>query len=254
MTAMRGIIAGIGAMSAAAAAVVTGISLRHSEEDNTPAILIEDLQAEICLRTSLKFFENAKQGCVKKSELQKWIKAPVLDNVGAPVTLNMSHPTDYSRELSVVKTCEDYRLMTKVGWYAGSTREMRREAYFERACGALTYLALAKEPDISYFTNGSSTRSDLASLADGPPFKIAPRLSEAPEEIDISQLSDGVWRISTLGQNAQLQEIAHADFNGDGIGDILTFVSIGVEDATATAGMVGYLEKKSARAAVEFSQ
>lgn len=260
MAGFRGIFAAIGATGAAAAAVVTGYSLKHSEADEIAGLTFNDLESEICLRNDVAFFDGAKKGCVTKSDLKAWFSAPVLDDNGAPVTVKLSHPTDINRDLSVVKTCAEYVSLKKQNWYSGTTRAMRREAFFERACGMLTYLAGAEAPVISHFENGLASRSDVASLSAGPPFKFVGNVEAdaleplSQHQINIQALSDGVWRVSAGGQSARVQEIAHADFNGDGVGDILSFISIGVDEATATVGVVGLMEKPSMADPVRFQK
>jgi hypothetical protein len=48
-------------------------------------------------------------------------------------------------------------------------------------------------------------------------------------------------------------EIAHADFTGDGVGEILAYVSTGVADGTARAGSIGMLEKTAVGGPCSFS-
>ncbi|MEL7485645.1 MAG: hypothetical protein AAGJ87_00350 [Pseudomonadota bacterium] len=254
MATIRTIFAGIGAAGAAGAAVVTGLTMRHADEDPGALTLIADPETEICLRTDLKFFAGAKRGCVDKAEIGRWRTAPVLDDRGAPVELNMSHPTDFQRDFEAVKSCGQYRRREGDGWYAGSTREMRREAFFERACGVISFLLDARAPSETFFQDGALTIADVRSLGEGPPFRIAPSADAVDAVMDAAAAEDGVWGLSSGEQYARIQEIAHADFNGDGAGDILTFVTVGVEGATASAGTVGFLEKTSADAPVRFKQ
>ncbi|MEL7489713.1 MAG: hypothetical protein AAGJ73_03260 [Pseudomonadota bacterium] len=255
MVTMRTMLASAGAVVAAGAAVVTGVTMRHSEPDETARSLGGDLAGQICFTARIQFFKDAPDGCVSKAELNRWLDALVLDNKGAPVTLDLSHPTDYAREKEPVRTCADYRRKTADDWYAASNADMRREAFFERACGVIDYLKKAQPPTASYFDNGRCSRADLASLADGPPFMIA----GATEGLDpptpaIEEMRDGAWLMSALRQKTRIREIAHADFNGDGVGDILAHVVIGVEEGTARAGLVGYLDKPGPDADVRFKQ
>ena len=253
MATVRTMIAGIGAAGAAGAAVVTGLTLRHTEEDQAIA-LIADPHTEVCLRTELQFFASAKKGCLNKAEIGGWRTAPVLDNAGAAVQLNMAHPTDLQRDFAIVKTCAEFRAKEASGWYAGSTREMRREAFFSRACGVLSYLLDAKTPQRSFFKDGALTLEDVRSLGEGPPFGIASAEDATDATMDAAPAEDGVWRLSAGPQVARVQEIAHADFNNDGVGDVLAFVAIGVNDASAAAGAVGYLEKTDPDSPVRFRQ
>ncbi len=236
---------------------------------------------EICLQTDAPFFEGAKAGCFGKDALSKWGEAHVLDNRGRAVTLNLAHPTDFLAELEVVRNCSAYQKLTKEGWYAASTREMRREAYFNRACGTLGYLQKAGKPEKGYFKENGLSFEDTKSLMEVPPFRIVedPVKSVSAESAEVtknlkpfkdidpdkklklleSEVSEaivksevGVWSLEASGQKARVQELAYADFNADGVGDILVFIQISAVEATASIGQVGYLEKKSEDSPVRF--
>ncbi len=248
------IITGLGAIGASGAALLTAFGVEPEnafrEEAATAA-----RDAEVCLKTPLKFFEGAASGCMDKQRIGRWAASPVLDNRGAPVSLRMSHPEDYLREPEIVRTCAEYEERLDRAWYAGSTREMRREAFFQRACGFLRYIAKAAPAETTYFANGQTSHADLVSLSEGPPFQFAPEEQvDRTSDLEIAPLADGVWRMASSFQKVRLQELAHADFNDDGVGDILAHVAIGVEDATASVGMVGYLEKTAPGGPVRFRQ
>lgn len=266
----KAMVAGIGGTGALGAAAVAlfGLSAgdilpKNPADDSTPSSLTSAAKTEeICLRTDAPFFEGTKAGCFGKDALAKWGEAHVLDNRGRAVTLSLAHPTDFTRAFETVRDCKTYRRLTKEGWYAASTREMRREAYFDRACGALVFLQAAAKADEGFFEEDALTLGDIKSLAEGPPFRFTQEPFEtaslepvqkggAPQ---IAAPQKGIWNITAKSQQARLQELAYADFNADGVGDILVFVQISAVDATASVGQVGYLEKKSADSPVRFSR
>ena len=124
---------------------------------------------------------------------------------------------------------------------------MRREAWFERACGVLSMLERARTPDATHFAGDRLTAADMTSLAKETPFRLGDDDAAATATPStVSGGADGVWTLSAGGQSAVVQEIAHADFNADGLGDVLVFVSLSVEGGTATAAEVGVVEKKAA--------
>ena len=258
---MKQAIATISMAGAAGAALVTGVVIQSPNftGSDVPAIELweaSDPDTEVCLRSNLQFFENARRGCSKKGDIAGWSGAPVLDNRGAAVLLSLSHPTDFTRDDQIIRTCAGFTRFNEAGWYAASTSEMRREAYFQRACGALTYLLAAQKPENSYFERGKASAEDIQSFSKGPPFRIAPRAA-LPAESDpatVSEGEDGIWKVAAGDQQAQVQEIAHADFNDDGLGDILAYVALGVRGASARAGQIGLLEKKSETGAVRFRE
>ena len=266
----------------AAGAAVAGGALLLAPVDLPGGTPLQS-EPEVCLRTGLKFFGDAKAACMSKAALRKWRVAPVLDNRGRAVSLQLAHPTDYARPLEAVSNCQTYRTLTKEGWYAASTREMRREAFFERACGALDYLLKARPMKMSYFAEGALSAGDAEAVAAGKPFGfVGGPPSPSPSEGDVQaetndapkgdaqdltvaeesgsavrlagKAAAGVWRLSRGEQSAQIQEIAHADFNDDGFGDVLVYVTLGVSGASARTGLVGLVEKTAADAPARFSQ
>lgn len=241
--------AGIGA-AAAGAAIVAAVTLQPSDKD-TAAQESKDA-FEVCLKADIAFVEGATKKCYAPAEAAGLAGNPVLDNQGAPVVINLSPPADLSRGLEAVGNCAQYRALTREGWYALSTAEMRRDAYFQRACGVLDFLEAARAPDVSYFKDGALADADMRSLAETSRFRIGTAGDAPATTATASALSDGLWLIDSDDQSARLQEIAHADFNTDGRGDMLVFVTISVKDATATASLVGLLDKPSIDGPVRF--
>jgi hypothetical protein len=136
------------------------------------------------------------------------------------------------------------------GWYAATSREMRREAYFVRACGALAALDKAQEAKQSYFTGGSPTTEEVAAMASAMRFGEA---SAAAEDIHVDQAAGHIWRISADAIAVQIHEIANADFDNDGVEEILAFSSGAPAGGTASFYDVGLIEKDSAEAALVFT-
>jgi len=241
----------IGAVATAigASALIYGGSqiLKESSIEKT---LRSDEDKFLCLKTKIAFAAGADKGCYSRDEIAALMNAPLLDDAGAPATVDLSHPTDYDRPQATAATCADWRRLTGEGWYALSTREMRREAWFVRAGGTLALLEGARRPDLSHFAGGDASKTDIESLAEAAPFAIGETSAAAP--MSVAKSGDAEWRLSGDGQYAVIQEIAHADFNADGLGDVLVFVSIGAEGGTATVSDTGFLEKRKASGPVRF--
>ncbi|MEM9705187.1 MAG: hypothetical protein AAF850_03830 [Pseudomonadota bacterium] len=247
----RSAITGIAGAGAAGALIVSGAVFQELNRDEASTFAGDET---VCIRSDLRFFEDAPKGCVKKQVVARWRGAAVLDNSGAPVRLRLAHPTDFSRAPETVLTCSKYDRLTGEGWYAESSREMRREAYFMRACMAVRFLLTAAEPKKSYFAKGALSERDVEAMSNNPPLRIAPRNMDVAEigAPNIEPLQDGLWRLQYSDQSAIVQEISHADFNGDGVGDVLAFIAVTVREGTATAGAVGLIEKAESRSAARF--
>lgn len=255
---MRGapVILGLGGVAAAAAAAYFG-GLAGPKRPDAPSTSAEAPSAvavrrddgtndKICVRADIGFAETKKGGCYFRRDFAAMERSQVLDAQGAPVRVSLAHPTDYEREPTQVSTCAEYNGLVESGWYALAESEMRREAYFKRACGVLSMLERARTPDLSHFANEAMTDADMQSLAKGPPFRIGGDPGVPDVAATVGRSAEGGWTLSANGQKATMQEIAHADFNADGLGDMLVFVSISVEHGSATAAEVGLVEKKTA--------
>jgi hypothetical protein len=145
-----------------------------------------------------------------------------------------------------VRTCQEYNEAIKAGFFALTTFDMKMAAFFEHQCGLLTALEAATIPEVSFIDNPRVGVVDLELL----PFSLFPTFGEKSSNEDPSatyqsKVSDGTLSIKRLRQNLlqivvpggmghQLIEAARADFNGDGIEDILLF-----EYCWATQGTLG---------------
>jgi len=146
-----------------------------------------------------------------------------------------------------VHTCREYKEAVNAGFYAQSTFEMKMATFFEHQCGLLTALEAAITPEVSFI---ESPRVGVIDL-DLMPFCLFPRFGPDNAEEDSfaiyqSKLSEGKIVITKVRQNflevaepdgmgQQLIEVARADFNGDGVEEILLF-----EYCWATQGTLGY--------------
>jgi hypothetical protein len=246
MVALRPIIMGVGAAGAAATAIFTQ-PFRDADETQSNG----DRGAyEVCLKTQMPLFEKASAKCYGHEALLALMDERILDLQGNPVTATMTHPSDMSVPSRNLNTCRDYRELSFDGWYAATTREMRREGYFVRACGALSAMFDAQAAGREYFTNGSPESEEVASL------KGVLRIGETAADIDavvVEQPGAFQWRIAADSQFVEIQELANADFDNDGIGEILVFLAGGTNGGSALFYDVGLIQKDAAEAPLEFS-
>jgi hypothetical protein len=135
--------------------------------------------------------------------------------------------------------------------------------FFEHQCGLLTSLQAATTPEHSFIADPRAGIADLQLL----PFSFFPSFGEEPQEVDSSvtyqsKVDDGTIVIKRLRQNTlcveeregmgqQLIEVARADFNGDGIEDILVFEYCYATHGTLGFGGVRVLARKTANGLFE---
>lgn len=204
---------------------------------------------ELCLKSDLPFFEGVSAKCFSREELLALRDRPLVDMALQPVSVSMSHPSDMSVAPEECRTCRDYGEMSFDGWYALTSRDMRREGYFIRACGLLNALTDAQPAAQSYFADGSPEAEEVAVLA------RTIRFGEAAvgEDLTVEKTSGALWRISSGAMTIQLHELANADFDNDGVEEIMAFTGGAAAGGTAVFYDAGLLEKDSEGAALTFT-
>ena len=205
---------------------------------------------------------GAGPGCYQDDELSALVDAPLVREDGTPLSLELSHPTDYQLSEDV-RTCRAYRDRVAEGWYAMSSRDMAQEAFFVRACGVIDALADSREPRVSYF-HPKTAEQDLASMAaealpffgEGDGAAGAASLGELEARGDASAKTTpkGEWIIEREHTLTVIQPLAQADFTGDGVEDVLVYVHVRALDGTASTGMLAVLTKTAPDAPVRLTK
>ncbi len=260
---IRTIAMAAGAVGVAGIATYVGMTAPSSDVP-VEVIAASDDGFEICLENKIAFFEGVETGCYSRTEVAAWRDLEVVDRSDEAVMVMMTHPSDYSVNVEQCTTCRSFVELRWQGWFAMSSRDIRREAYFVRACGVLDMLMKAQPASENYFEDGAVSPSDMAAIGaerilrvgDDPATKAGDLVveeysgeagartdSQAVEQENAQELG---WRLSTAGQETRLERIATADFDGDGIAEILTFLVAGPDDATASVSTVALLEKDGA--------
>ncbi|MFV8799056.1 HNH endonuclease [Yersinia sp. LJYL362] len=145
-----------------------------------------------------------------------------------------------------VSTCREYDEALSQGFYAKTTFDMKMASWFEHQCGLLSALEAADSPERSFVANPRVSVIDLSLM----PFYLFPNLSDVADSIEsnisyqdkvddgtltIKRVSQNLLRIESSSMGQQLIEVIRADFNSDGIEDILLF-----EYCYATEGTLGF--------------
>lgn len=146
-----------------------------------------------------------------------------------------------------VRTCKEYDTAIQSGYYALTNFDIKMSTFFEHQCGLLSSLQVATTPECSFIADPRVGVVDLHLI----PFSFFPSFGDVSQEDDPaatyqSKVDDGTIVIKRLRQNTlcveepegmgqQLIEVARADFNSDGIEDILIF-----EYCYATHGTLGF--------------
>jgi hypothetical protein len=196
---------------------------------------------------ALKFKGRVISGSLRKSEIAGLLELPVrngnadLDN-GYGVEM-----TGPNHEKVMVYTCRQWRKALDEKAYSASTFDMAMESSLIRTCGLLFALQNAELPLKSFIANPRISLANLnllpaeilsANTDDQEKEKEHTRgltVSKAVPRKDITKVSEKLLTLSYEGFRQSFWEGARADFNGDGIEDILVFTA-----GRAEGGTLGY--------------
>lgn len=249
----RPMIVGLGAAGALTAAAVTGLSLMRAEPPVEAARLsIANGAGEAaCIKTNIRLVEGMIPACYGSAQFEAMRDRAVISADGAPVRVALAHPSDDAAPSESASTCAEYDSLISQGYSALTSADLRREEYFRRACGALALLSKAEPAQRSNFAGGKASQEDVRSMASTEATGFGETAPAAP--VDVAWVSDGVWRIRIGEGETMVYEIAHADFTGDGTGEILAYLTVGAAGGTARTGAIGLMEKASAGGNCAFS-
>ncbi len=256
---LRPIVMGLGAAGALSAAVVTGVSVTRpdasadsrSDSRSAPAASLANAAGEtVCVKSKIVLVEGMRAACYGRTQYEAMRDRPVIGGDGAPVRLTLAHPTDAAAPAATASTCAEYDSLVAERWGALSGADMRREEFFQRACGALSLLVSASPARDSHFAGGKAAPEDVRSMAQGDAIAFGEAASAGP--IDVVNVGEGVWKLSIGQGETVIHEIAHADFTGDGLGEILAYLSVGTAGGTARVGSIGLIAKPAAGGPCEF--
>ena len=219
-------------------------------------------EGEYCLLTDAPFFGSLKTGCYTKSDIENLYKSDLVNARGQTVSVRLSSPPEAADDSVTCQSCADYERMQQQGWFAISTRDQRREAFFARACLFLTYLREAEMPTSSHFDGRQLTQSDISTLEPRGLFQMTgvagaaaageDRDSDAGFSVSRYRPLAGSWQVDLTDQQVVIQPLLHADFDDDGVGDILAFVRPQYESGTANHGTIGFFKKVNEDGPVTF--
>lgn len=237
---------GLGAAGALSAATLTGVSVMRTDkpQDAARASLANAAGETVCIKSNVRLVEGMSAACYGRAQYESMRDRAVITADGAAVRVALAHPTDTGARAETASTCAEYDSLIAEGWAAVTSADMRREEYFRRACGALDMLVKARPARTTNFTDGKAAPEDVRSMAAGDAIGFGE--ADASAVVDVASAGDGVWKL-TIGQSETMVfEIAHADFTGDGAGEILAYLSVGAAGGTARTGTIGLMEKTSA--------
>ena len=194
---------------------------------------------------SIKFGDGTEVKSITKADIEALRDLPIYsernDYIDGVTLINAKD------EQIFVRTCREYESALEQGYYPSlPNSNMKSSIRFNHNCGLLRVLQAATTPQESFISNPKVGVIDLELL----PFSFFPSVDEL-ERMELnatyqSKVIKDVLVVEMVRQNfltivephgmgQQLVEVVRADFNGDGIEDILLF-----EHCFATGGTLGF--------------
>ncbi len=197
---------------------------------------------------SIKFAEGTEVKSIAKTDINALRDLPI--RLGDEHPFNGITLINEKDEEIQVQTCREYDSALNQGYYPASNLELKLSIWFKHQCGLLNVLEKATIPQQSFIANPKVSIANLELL----PFSLfsnpaatnwrwdAKRdvVTTYQKKVEDGELivkevnQDYLW-IEDDGMGQWFQEMVRADFNSDGIEDILFF-----EYHYATQGTLGF--------------
>ena len=186
---------------------------------------------------SIKFADGTEVRSITKADFETLRDLPIDmgGNKTDGVTLTKSRKTKSRNNKIHVRTCREYDSALEDGYYPSSTYDISMASWFKYPCGLLSLLETAAIPQRSFLPNSSEEVFNLELI----PLSLFPVVTDFEQRYGYNienvtyqdRVEKGLLKVTAKGDNRfsceddglrqHLTEVARADFNGDGIEDIL---------------------------------
>lgn len=210
----------------------------------------------------IKFADGTEVKSITKADIETLRDLPI--DMGGNDTDGVTL-TKSGNDKIHVRTCREYDAALEEGYFPSSTYDISMGSWFKYPCGTLNLLEAATIPQRSFLPTSKEGIFDLKLI----PLSLFPVLTgfEQAYEYDIEnltyqdQVEKGLLKVTDKGQNwfsceddglrQHLTEVARADFNDDGIEDILLSEGIHATQGTYRTYDMIVLTRKSANGKFE---
>ena len=201
---------------------------------------------------SIKFADGTEVKSITKADIEALRDLPI--DMGGNDTDGVT--LTKSRDDKVhVRTCREYDAALEDGYYPMSTYDISMGSWFKYPCETLNLLEIATIPEQSFIPTLKEGAVDLELL----PFSLFPELLDFEDNIENvtyrDRVKQGLLKVTDIGQNwfsceddglrQHLTEVARADFNSDGIEDILLSEAVHATQGTYRTYDLIILTRKS---------
>lgn len=178
----------------------------------------------------LVFKGRTVSGSIRQSEIAGLLDLPVRNGDTGPSDSYGVEMTMPNHKKIMTYTCLQWEKARAVGAYSATTYDMTMEGFFIQTCGILYEVQNAKLPVKNFLENPRVSLFNLNLL----PADILSTWTDAERKLlrgktvaevvpskDVTKEKDGTLTLSYGNLRQSFWEAARADFNGDGIEDIL---------------------------------
>ncbi len=206
---------------------------------NEISTLLKDLeknQSVFKLLQELELTEGALIDSIAKDEVDKLLALPV--KLGTP-DMDGLELVDGEGNKATVRNCREWHEAKEKGYFALTTFTMKMESYFNHAYGIINAVSKATVADKSYISDSRIGVVDINLM----PVSILPTISEEGQtlikqaassgttvqdwveagKVHIKSVSQYAIQLEYNGMGQHLWELMRADFNQDGVEDILLY-------------------------------
>jgi hypothetical protein len=221
-------------------------------QEKTPQLAAPKPDIAFTLSVELVFKGRTVSGQIKRSEIEALLDLPVRNGLSEPEEGYGVELTSDKRERKKVLSCREWKKATAEGWYAFSTFDMAMEGFLIRTCELLFALKNAELPRKSFLSephvgvsNMELLPADVLTTQTNDSYKELVRkakrgttvamLARTGEVVVHSQSPTEIHLTYEDDMDQLLREVGRADFNGDGIEDIMVFCA-----GRAVGGTMGF--------------
>ena len=208
------------------------------------------------LTESIKFADGTEIFTVGKYDIKDLRELPI--HMGGNETDGVTLTKQETDKIHV-RTCREYDSAVEQGYFPYTTYDITMKSFFKYPCGLLNIFHTAKYPEQSFIVSPTEGILNLELL----PLSFFPVLSDFEQTYGFNiknvtyqeQVEKGLLEVTDMGQNwmsceiegltQHLTEVARADFNGDGIEDILLSEAVYATRGSFRTYKITILTKKS---------
>ena len=231
---------GMGFLSMAFGVIFTALNSRADVPQETPppasetSVKPEEVTFELI--KDIKFADGTEVTSVTKTDIDNLRDLPVwMGQVGHTDGLTLTHK---QKEKLLVRTCREYDSAMESGYYADTGFDVKMSVWFKFQCRLLNALETAEIPRKSFILDPRVGVINLEllrfaifpySLADILDWEEAKNMKTTYQDmvdagrLKVQRAEKNVLQIEDDGMWQGLEEVVRADFNRDGIEDILVF-------------------------------